>query len=112
MRQLLFAIILLITAYICMAIAFWPKLARAYVGHSAYFEAFYYLCPWLLLFISIKSWHQSFVWRRMIYMRGSLISLSRGETLNTRNKSRPSMLERLSALLIILSITALWRALG
>lgn len=111
MKQIFFTIILLISTYICIAIAFWPEIARAYVGHSEFYEAFYYLCPWLLLFMSIKCWHQSFVWRRMITMRNPAPSLSRGETLNKRKTSRASILERLSMLLIILSLIALWRVL-
>lgn len=65
------------------------------------------LAPWALLYGSIKAWHQTFVWRRMLNARQNPPILSRGEHQQQRNKLRPSILEHICAAMFILAFAAI-----
>ncbi|WP_241086683.1 hypothetical protein [Candidatus Vondammii sp. HM_W22] len=68
---------------------------------------FYWIAPWALLYGSVKAWHQSFVWRRMLGARQNPPILSRGGYQQQRTKRHPSILEHICAALFILALAAI-----
>ncbi len=67
----------------------------------------YHACPWLLVWLSIKGWYQSFVWRRMVEARKSAPTLSRGEYRFDVKEKRTGVLEHLSLIFLVLALLAL-----
>ena len=59
-------VILLITAKFNFEIynGYMPSLQ-----YEPWLYIFYTFCPWISLLVSIKTWHRSFVWRRMTALR-------------------------------------------
>lgn len=102
----LFICALLGSAYIClMIILFWPQQAT----YTAWPLFFYHAGPWLLLYLSIKGWNRSRVWRRMLAKRYAPPSLSRGEHRFNTKPERPHILERICLIFLGLSVWALWK---
>ena len=67
----------------------------------------YAVSPWFLLFGSIKAWHRSFIWRRMVHLRQAVPILSRGEHRIENAAQRPSILEYASIGLLLLALAAI-----
>lgn len=72
---------------------------------------FHLICPWALLFGSLKAWHQSLIWRRMMEQKNTAPHLSRGQHQASRSNNRTTVLERISQLLFLLSIAAICKQL-
>lgn len=109
MKQSLFAIPAMIgCAYICTSIVFWPELIEAQTNYSTVILVLYHACPWILTYLSIKGWYQSFVWRRMVEARAPAPTLSRGDHRFDVQKKHSRLLERLSLIFLILALCALW----
>ena len=76
---------------------------------SAHWQYYLYaVSPWVLLFGSIKAWHRSFIWRRMLDQRQSPPVLSRGNHRIERTIQRPSILEYASILMLLLALAAIF----
>ncbi len=73
---------------------------------------FYLISPWVLLFASTKSWHQNFIWRRMLSNRQSTPILSRGEHRTQKDILRPNILEHSSMALVLLAVIAILKQLS
>lgn len=99
-------IILLITlAYGCMRV-----LGNILLFNHGSLSYYFYLCaPWALLYGSLKAWHQSFIWRRMLEDRYSVPTLSRGEHYFNAQQKQSRVLEHICAALFVLAIAALLR---
>ncbi|MBV1952632.1 MAG: hypothetical protein KUG64_10625 [Cycloclasticus sp.] len=72
---------------------------------------FYCGAPWIFLFFTVKGWHISLIWRRMLDARQSSPVLSRGEYIVTNKPSKPSILERGCILFIIFALAAILKTL-
>jgi len=103
MRILLNIIILTLLAYGCIR-----ALGNALLFNQGSLSYYFYLCaPWALFYGSLKAWHQSFVWRRMLEDRYSAPTLSRGgHDFNAQHK-QSRILERICAALFVLSLASL-----
>lgn len=76
---------------------------------SAHWQFYLYaVSPWVLLFGSIKAWHRSFVWRRMLDQRQVSPVLSRGNHRNEKIVQRTSILEYASVLMLLLALAAIF----
>ena len=74
---------------------------------SEFLFVLYMIAPWALLYGSIKSWHQCFVWRRMLAKRQTPPVLSRGQYRSEKSLARTSLLERICSLLFLLAVAAI-----
>lgn len=109
MRQHFFFILAMAACvYMCGSIIFWPNLIQSQAEASTWVEVGYYACPWLLVWLSIKGWYQSFVWRRMAELRQLSPTLSRGAYRFDIPPKRSSILERLSLIFLLVALWALW----
>lgn len=63
--------------------------------------------PWVLLPLSLISWAKARRWRLMQAARIGVVTVSRGEIEMVLPDERPNMLERISALLVLLSLVAI-----
>ncbi len=73
---------------------------------------FYAISPSALLLASIKAWHRSFVWRRMLNQRQIQPALSRGEYRMRKTIYPPTILERGAFLFCLFAIAAIFRQLS
>jgi hypothetical protein len=79
---------------------------KSYMAHAWQ----YYFCllsPWILLFGSIKAWHRSYTWRRMMAEKNISPTLSRGHHQASKIKQHPSILEHASLCLFLTAIAAI-----
>lgn len=74
-------------------------------AHWQYYS--YAISPWLLLFGSLKAWHRSFIWRRMVGQRQGSPVLSRGNHRIEKTIQRPSILEYASVSMLLLALAAI-----
>ena len=96
-------IILIVLAYACMRV-----LDNALLFNVGTLSYYFYLCsPWALLYGSLKSWHQSFIWRRMLEDRYSASTFSRGAYQFDVQQKQSRFLERICASMFFLSIAAI-----
>ena len=76
---------------------------------SAHWQFYLFaVSPWVLLFGSLKAWHRSFVWRRMLDQRQVSPVLSRGNHRTEKTVQRTSVLEYASVLLLLLALAAIF----
>lgn len=68
---------------------------------------FYLICPWVLLFGSLKAWHRSFTWRCMVAKKNISPKLSRGRHQPSTSRQYPSILEYASLSLFLMAVTAI-----
>ena len=73
---------------------------------------FYLLSPWVLLIGSIKAWHRSFTWRRMMAAKDISPELSRGLHQSSKLKQHPSILEHACLSLFLMSVVAIFKQIG
>jgi len=103
MRIAVNIIILIVLAYSCMRV-----LDNALLFNVGTLSYYFYLCaPWALLYGSLKSWHQSFIWRRMLEDRYNSSTFSRGEYQFDVQQKQSHLLENICVLLFFLSIAAI-----
>lgn len=103
MRAPINIILLIALAYGCMRV-----LNNVLIFNQGSLSYYFYLCaPWALLYGSLKSWHQSFIWRRMLEDRYSAPTLSRGEHHMQVQQKQSRVLEHICAALFVLAIAAL-----
>ena len=107
-QNFVFILLMAVCIYICAAIVFWPHLMKVRSQHSTWVLVLYHACPWLLLWLSIKGWYQSFVWRRMTQSRTPSPTLSRGDHRFDTQQKRTGLLEWLCLASLLLSACALW----
>ena len=69
------------------------------------------VCPWALLYGSLKAWHRCFTWRRMMAEKDISPFLSRGKYHPSRLRKRPSILEHACFYLFIVSVLAIMEQL-
>lgn len=106
-KPVLVVIVMAMCLYICTAIIFWPDLIAAHARRSTLVLVLYHVCPWLLTWLSIKGWYQSFVWRRMVQQRSPDPTLSRGEHRFDVRRQRKSLVEHLCQVSLLISLWAL-----
>lgn len=98
-----------ITILLACAFGAYAELYRASstygTQHWQYY--FYLISPWILLYGSIKAWHQNFVWRRMLNNRQTSPVLSRGGHHTEKGILGPNILEHSCMLLFLLAVTAI-----
>lgn len=70
------------------------------------------LSPLLLLLGSLKAWHRSFTWRRIMTEKNISPKLSRGHHKPSRSNARPGILERGCLILFLMAIGAILKQLG
>jgi len=90
----------------------WASLMGLYNAIPSYeykpVEHILFLCaPWLLLFVALKAWYRSFIWRRMLASRHVPPVLSRGNVHTKRLRGGTSILEKLCGAFVLLAIAAL-----
>ncbi|MBT3022030.1 MAG: hypothetical protein KUF77_09680 [Candidatus Thiodiazotropha sp. (ex Lucina aurantia)] len=106
-QNFVFILFMAVCIYICAAIVFWPDLMETKSQHSTWVLVLYNACPWLLLWLSIKGWYQSFVWRRMTQSRTLSPTLSRGAHRFDTQQKRTGLLEWLCLIFLTLALFAL-----
>jgi len=103
MRTPIYIIILITLAYGCVRV-----LNNVLLFNQGSLSYYFYLCaPWALLYGSLKAWHQSFIWRRMLEDRYSSPTLSRGAHQFNVQQKQSRVLEHICACLFVLAIAAL-----
>lgn len=95
------------SAYLCLIIVSWPQEINAQAKHSHWVWGLYYICPWVLAYLSLKGWHITRIWRRMLADRYAPPSLSRGEHRFNVLSERVSFLEYLCLICLALAVFAL-----
>lgn len=68
---------------------------------------FYWCAPYVLLWLSLKGWRISRMWRRMMEHRQMRPTLSRGEHQLQKARQRPTILEHSCAALFLLACAAI-----
>lgn len=78
-------------------------------SYAPFSSVLYSASPWILLIVSIKAWHRSFVWRRMLAKRQSSPALTRGDVSARTRPIRVSMLEHFATLFFLVAVAAILR---
>jgi len=97
-----------IALYICTALLFFPNLMAWDIERSTLLRMLYYACPIMLIWLSLKGWHQSYVWRRMAQHRFAKPTLSRGAHRFDVQQKRTCLLEWLCLACLIIALWATW----
>lgn len=97
-----------VSLYICIALLLFPDLMEWDIERSAILKILYYVCPIMLIWLSIKGWHHVFIWRRMAQHRFAKPTLSRREHRFDVQQNRMSILEWLSLACLIIALWAAW----
>jgi len=97
----------MISGYFSLVLVLWTGAMQMHARSSFWIYIAYYVCPWLLLFLSVKGWHRARVWRRMKAMRESVRVIHRGHHNARAAKESISVLEVLCLLSILLAALAL-----
>lgn len=107
-KPILYLLAMGVSLYICIAILFFPHLMEWDLKRSMLIRALYYVCPMMLLWLSIKGWHHSFIWRRMAQHRFAKPTLSRGNHRFDVQQNRVGILEWLCLACLIIALWAAW----
>ena len=107
-KPILYLLAMGISLYICIALLFFPNLMEWDAERSILLRILYYVCPMMLVWLSIKGWHHVFIWRRMAQHRFAKPTLSRAEHRFDVQQNRVSILEWLCLACLIIALWAAW----